>query len=176
MPWDRERYRREVLDPARRSGPPADLFVRYAFTGRPPAGKAFGDQVGEVVAEWNKYKSKPGWTKLIESLLGQHEALEHAGKLTPEAFLARRREELTAAAGKLDTLVSAENATHVGPAAVARLREAAGAGLSDEQVRSALAKAGITVIDRLPASPAHPAAQLRQARARTTEHRALAVR
>ncbi len=156
MAWDRERYRREVLDPARRSGPPADLFARYAFTGHPPAGKAFSDQVGEVVAEWNKYKSKPGWSKLIESLISQHEALEHAGKLTPEAFQARRREELAAAARKLDALVSAENATHVGPAAIARLREAAGAGLSDEQVRSALAKARITVIDRLPALPLTP--------------------
>jgi hypothetical protein len=156
VPWDRERYRREVLDPARRSGPPADLFVRYAFTARPPAGKAFGDQVGEVVAEWNKYKSKPGWGKLIESLITQHEALERAGKLTSEAFQARRREELQAAVRKLDALVSAENATHVGPAVIARLREAAGAGVSDEQVRGALAKAGITVVDRLPALPVTP--------------------
>ena len=33
MPWDREQYRLEVLEPARQAGnvPPADLYVRYGL-------------------------------------------------------------------------------------------------------------------------------------------------
>ncbi len=153
---DRERYRREVLDPARRSGPPADLFVRYGFTGRLPAEAAFRAQIDEVFGLWKTLKSKPGWGKLIEGLLAKHAELERAGELTPAAFQARRRKEQAQADRRLAELVQGENATHVGPAAVTRLRDAAGAGVDDTQVRQALAAARIKVVDRLPELPVTP--------------------
>jgi hypothetical protein len=156
---DREGYRREVLDPARRSGmPPADLFARYGFTGRPPAEAAFRTQVGEVAGLWKTYKSRPGWGTLIEGLLGQHDELKRAGQLTVAAFEARRRKTRAAAEQRLSGLVKGENATHVGPAAVARLRGLAGAGVDDDQVRRVLAAVGIKVVDPLPDLPATPPA------------------
>ncbi len=155
MAWDRERYRREVLGPARRSGPPADLFVRYGFTGQLPAGAAFRTQIDEVVGLWKTLKSKPGWGKLIEGLLTQHAALGEQ-ELTPAAFQALRGKEQAEAARRLDKLVKGETATHVGPAVVARLRDAAGAGVDDAQVRRALAAVSIKVIDRLPELPVSP--------------------
>jgi hypothetical protein len=154
MAWDQQRYRREVLDPARRSGPPADLFVRYGFRGGLPSGTAFRTQVAEVVGLWKSLRSKPGWGKLIDGLLAQHTELERGQELTPAAFQARRQRQQAEVSQRLAALISGENASHVGPATLARLRDAAGAG--EDQVRQALTAAGITVVDRLPDLPLSP--------------------
>ena len=70
MPWDRERYRREILDPARQSGRiPADLFIRYGFTAQLPGDAAFRSQIKQVVDLWRSLRLKPGWRKLTDALL-----------------------------------------------------------------------------------------------------------
>jgi hypothetical protein len=153
---DQQKYRAAVLGPARRAGPPADLFARYGFTAGLPADAAFLAQVTEVVSLWKSLRSKPGWGKLIDALLAQHADLERDRELTPAAFRARRKSLQAGASRRLDALISDENATHVGPATVARLREAVGAGADDEQVRRALSRAGITVVDHPPELPPGP--------------------
>ena len=159
MAWDSEKYRREVLGPARLARrPPADLFVRYGFTDQLPAEPAFIAQVAEVVREWKKLKSKPIWNKLIDELLNKHAELERAHQLTPDGFRIRRRQVQKDASQRLKELAGEENATHVGPAVVARLRDAVD-GADDVQVRQALAAADVKVIDRMPDLPAGPPAR-----------------
>ena len=154
MAFDQQRYRREVLDPARRSGPPADLFVRYGFQAGLPSDTVFRTQVAEVVSLWKSLRSKPGWSKLIDGLLAQHAELERGQELSPAAFQAHRQQHQAEVSRRLDALISGENASHVGPATIGRLRDAAGA--DEDQIRRALAAAGVTVVERLPELPLSP--------------------
>ena len=50
----------------------------------------------------------------------------------------------------------ADQATHVGPASVARLRDALGGGVSDDDVREALGRAGVQIVTQYPALPVKP--------------------
>ena len=100
--------------------------------------------------------SNERWRKLTDALLAEHAELDRTKDLTPAGFQRRRDKEQAEAARRLEKLVNLENATHVGPAALARLRDAVGGGIDDAQVRQALAAAGITVVDQLPELPAAP--------------------
>src|SRR5918999_4707766 len=132
MPLDRDRYRREVMDPARRAGnvPPVNLYVRYGLSGEEPDSQAFDARVAEVVAYWQELKNRRTHASLAEALIAAHAELERTRQLTPEAFAAlqedARQEQLT----RLTRLAEAEAAvaTCVGPAAGARVGEVAGGG------------------------------------------------
>ena len=54
MGWDPEKYRLEVLEPARQAGnvPPADLYVRYGLPGDISDARAFAKRIAEVVDYW----------------------------------------------------------------------------------------------------------------------------
>ena len=54
MAWDREAYRRDVLEPARQVGnvPSPDLYQRYELPADAADGDAVARQIAQVVAYW----------------------------------------------------------------------------------------------------------------------------
>jgi hypothetical protein len=138
VPWDRERYRLEVLEPARQRGnvPPADLYVRYGLPRGAAAQDAFSRQIGEVLTYWRELKNRRTYARLAETLIAAHAELERAGQLTPERLATRHREQRERLARLAATEAGA--ATHVGPSTVTRLRAALGMSVTDEEVAQAL--------------------------------------
>ena len=161
MAWDRERYLAEVLEPARLAGnvPPADLYLRYGLPRQIADQGLFGQRVAEVVACWKELTNRRKYASLAEALIREHAKLERAGPLTVKSLAERQADARKAQLERLASLAEAEAgaATHVGPAAVARLRDALGGGtVSDDDVRQALSRAGVTIIDQYPRLPAGP--------------------
>lgn len=160
MPWDPEQYRLEVLEPARRAGnvPSANLYLRYGLPGDISDPQAFAKRISEVLAYWQALKSKRTYARLAETLIAKHAELERAGRLTPAKFVElhahARREQTERLAGLADTEAGA--ATHVGPVTVARLRGAFGGSVTETEVRDALRKAGVRVVEQFPELPSLP--------------------
>ena len=159
MPWDRERYRLEVLEPARQRGnvPPADLYVRYGLPRDTTAPAAVARQIGEVVAYWRELKNRRTYARLADALIAAHAELQRTGQLTPERLATRHREQIDRLARLAATEAGA--ATHVGPGTVTRLRAALGQSVTDEDVFAALTKAGVRVVTTFPELPAAPHAR-----------------
>jgi hypothetical protein len=157
MAWERERYRLEVLEPARRAGniPPADLFARYGLPNVVSDRAAFDAQVGQALAYWRELRNKRTYAALATALLAAHAELDKSGALSPHGFAQQRERANREQLARLARLAQAEAgaATHVGPLTVARLRAAAGGGVSDAQVRKAITDAGVRVVDTLPRLP-----------------------
>lgn len=156
MPWDRERYRLEVLEPARQRGnvPPADLYVRYGLPRDTAAPAAAARQISEVVAYWRELRNRRTYARLAETLIAAHAELERTGQLTPERLATRHAEQIDMLARLADT--EARAATHVGPGTVTRLRAALGMSVTDEDVIAALTTAGVRVVTTFPELPAAP--------------------
>ncbi len=160
MRWDPEQYRLEVLEPARRAGnvPPADLYVRYGLPGDISDVRAFTERIAQVVAYWRALKSKRTYARLAETLIAKHAELERAGRLTPAKFVELQahahHEQTVRLSGLAETEAGA--ATHVGPVTVARLRGALGGSVTEAEVREALRKAGVRVVEEFPELPALP--------------------
>jgi hypothetical protein len=159
VPWDRERYRLEVLEPARQRGnvPTADLYVRYGLPRDTAAPAAVAAQISEVVAYWRELRNRRTYARLADTLIAAHAELERTGQLTPEKLATRHLEQIE----RLDRLAAAEAgaATHAGPATVARLRIALGASVTDAEVTAALTRAGVRVVTEFPWLPAAPHAR-----------------
>ena len=160
MPWDRERYIAEVLDPARRAGnvPPADLYVRYGLPRELTDQDAFDQQVERVVSLWGELEGRQTYASLAGKLLEQHGGFERAGRLTARSFAEYQADARKRQLEQLASLARSEAGawTHVGPAAVARLRDALGGAVSDDDVRQALGRAGVKIVDKYPAVPVKP--------------------
>ena len=131
MAWDREGYRRDVLDPARQSGnvPPPDCTCGTACRRDIGDPGAFAAQVAAVLGYWRELANSRTYAPLAQARCSPRTArLERDGPLTLQRFAARhaqaRRESLERLARLADTEAGA--ATHAGPATVARLRDAAG--------------------------------------------------
>jgi hypothetical protein len=158
--WDRERYRLEVLEPARRAGnvPPADLYLRYGLPPHVASERIFADRVAEVLTYWQELKTKRTYARLAETMIAAHAKLGQAGQLKLAAFAAHRKHEHQAQLAQLARLaeVEAGAATHVGPVTVARLRSALGGSVTEEQVRDALARSGVRVVGQFPELPVIP--------------------
>lgn len=156
MPWDRERYRLEVLEPARQRGnvPPADLYVRYGLPGDTAAPAAFASQISEVLGYWRELRNRRTYARLAEALIAAHAELERTGQLTPEKLATRHREQRERLARLATTEAGA--ATHVGPSTVTRLRTALAMSVTDREVAEALASAGVQVVEEFPPLPAVP--------------------
>jgi hypothetical protein len=154
--WDRERYRLEVLDPARQRGnvPPADLYVRYALPRDTAAPDAFARQISEVLGYWQELRNRRTYARLADTLIAAHAELERTGQLTPERLANRHREQIE----RLSRLAASEAgaATHVGLSTVTRLRAALGMSVTEEEVAQALASAGVRVVEEFPPLPGAP--------------------
>lgn len=162
MGWDPERYRLEVLEPARKAGnvPPADLYVRYGLPGHISDQKAFAERIAEVLAYWQAQKSKRTYARLAETLIAKHAELERTGRLTLRKFVELHADARREQTERLSRLAGNEAgaATHVGPVTVARLRGALGGSVTEAEVREALRKAGVRVVEQFPElpNPPHP--------------------
>ena len=160
MHLDREQYRLDVLERARRAGnvPPPDLYVRYGLSGDVSDQGAFARRIAEVIRYWQELKSKRTYARLAETLLAHHADLERSGRLTLDKFIELQTHAHHEQMERLSRLASVEAgaATHVGAVTVARLRGAAGGAVTEAEVHSSLAKAGVRVIEQFPSLPVRP--------------------
>jgi len=160
--WDRDRYRREVMDPARRAGgvPPPDLYVRYGVDpGAAPAG--FASQIRAVVGYWGELTGNLSYQQLARALLRAHAELEQDGPLTPARLAAHAAAARQEQARRLARMAEAEagSVTHAGPDTVLRLRDALGGQVTESDVAAALSQAGVRVTSAFPPLPAEPHAK-----------------
>ena len=160
MDWDREGYRRDVLDPARRSGnvPPPDLYVRYGLPGDIGDPGVFAAHIAAVLGYWRELVNSRTYAPLAQALITAHGTLDRNGRLTLRRFAEgqahARQESLERLTRLADTEAGA--ATHAGPATVTRLRDAAGGTVSDADVAAALQSAGVRVVTEFPSLPPAP--------------------
>lgn len=160
MRWDPDKYRQEVLDPARRAGnvPPDDLYLRYGMAADVRDQKAFDEQINAVADYWQTLKSRRSYQRLTETLLTKHAELKRAGRLTRQGFAEIQADAHRGQVEQLSRLARDEagRATHVGPITVAMLRGALRGTVTEAEVRAALSQAGVRVVDEFPELPAHP--------------------
>jgi len=158
--WDREGYRRDVLDPARRSGnvPPPDLYVRYGLPGDISDPGRFAEHIAAVLRYWRELANNRTYAPLAQALITAHGALERNGRLTPRRFAEGRAHARQESMERLRRLADTEAgaATHAGPATVTRLRDAAGGTVSNADVAAALRAAGVRVVREFPHLPPAP--------------------
>lgn len=169
MPFDQAAYRKTVLEPAKRAGnaPPADLLVRYGLTNSDlKSDNAFNARVAEVSNYWRNLNAGNNklFKKLLQALLAAHAELERRGELTPKAFRERQDAAVAAARARLGRKVStiAESVTCIPLTTLERLVEDGDGLLGEREVREALRKQGVSVIDppwEIPAGPPLPAAR-----------------
>lgn len=166
MTFDREQYRRDVLDPARKAGnaPPADLFARYALTpGVMSDGTAFTAHLAEVENYWRTLKQKATYRKLAEALLGAHEKLQRTGDLDRDTLRQRRAEMLQRARRRLEELVAdlVASSSCITPDTRDQLSGAFQGAIDKGAVNAALRQAGVRVVEpcELPTGP--PIAKLK---------------
>lgn len=161
--FDQERYRQEVLDPARKNQntPPADLFIRYGIdTDRLPRGEQFDAHLAAVVKYWQSLSQKITYRRLVEALNAAHKALQQARQLTVEHFAAER-DRLSAEVGrKLDEAVEdlAAGGPVVAASTVAKVAARLSGAVAESQLRELLSKRRVRVVDELwPLPEAMPA-------------------
>ncbi|WP_308166166.1 hypothetical protein [Actinomadura sp. NEAU-AAG7] len=165
-PFD-ERYRREVLEPAREAGdrPPDDLRARYALA-EPLAADAVAARVREVRRCWRRSRGQLKYRRLIDRLEAEHR------ELAP-LFAAAERGDPRPLADRLRG--AAERDARRGREARARLADAAGTlrmvapaeieaiartgGVPRTELEGAARVAGIAVRepDALPSAAPYPA-------------------
>lgn len=160
MPWDRERYCRDVLEPARQAGnvPPPDLYLRYGLPAGISSPAAFGDRIAEVLACWRDLDRRGRYQQIARALLTAHAELERDGPLTPARFAAHHRKARRNQATQLARLAAAEAgaATHAGPDTIRRLAAALDFPATDAEITQALGQAGVRVVAGFPELPAGP--------------------
>ncbi len=160
MPWDRERYCRDVLEPARQAGnvPPPDLYLRYGLPAGISSAAAFDRRVAEVLACWRDLDRRGRYQQIARALLTAHRELERAGPLTPARFAEHQRQARRKQAMQLARLAEVESgaATHAGPDTIKRLSAALDIPATDAEITEALGQAGVRVVAGFPALPAKP--------------------
>ncbi len=164
MAWDREAYRRDVLEPARQAGnvPPADLYQRYGLPADAPGGTV-AQWMAKVVTYWRELQSDLVLRTLAGRLLVAHGRLERAGPLTADRLAqlhAQHRELLRDRLARYAKAVAIEQAV-AGPDTVAKLASLLGRSVTDADVVTALQDSGVHVVQAFPVLPATPDAQLR---------------
>ena len=139
--------------------PPPDLYARYGLPNGISDRTAFDRQVAITFAYWQNSRAMGRrYASLASMLTAAHAELARAGRLTPEGFAASQADARKADRERLAALARGEAgaATHVGPDAVARLRDALGSAVGEADVIEALRQAGVTVVDAFPRLPARP--------------------
>ncbi len=162
MSWDRERYLADVLKPARRAGnvPPPDLYVRYGLPDDLHDPALFAERIAEVVALWQELTTTHTHTyiRLAETLIAAHHDLERSGRLTLGSFAEVHADARREQTERLTRLADAEAgaATHVGPAAMARIYKALGGAVTEAEIEVALSRSGIRIVREFPDLPTAP--------------------
>jgi hypothetical protein len=160
VPWDRDSYRRDVLEPARRAGnvPPADLYRRYGL----PADAADADvtdrQIARAVAYWQELRGDRVLGQLAGRLIVAHTEMQQDGPLTARRLAQLREQGRQQLREKLarQAKAVADGATHAGPETVENLLDVFGGSVTRSEVVAALREAGMEVVDAFPALPASP--------------------
>jgi hypothetical protein len=164
VPWERDSYRRNVLEPARQAGnvPPADLYQRYWLSADVRDAGTIGRQIDRVLAYWEELRSDRVLGPLAERLVVAHTEMTRDGPLTSERLARLSEQDRQRLRLKLDRLAEAvaSAATHAGPETVAKLLDALGGSLTSNDVVAALRRAGVEVLEAFPALPATPHPQL----------------
>jgi hypothetical protein len=160
VPWDRDSYRRNVLELARQAGnvPPADLYQRYGLPADTVGADAIGRRIAQVVAYWRELRSDRVLGPLAERLVVAHTEMERDGPLTAGKLARLSEEHRQQLREKLarQAVAIAGAATHAGPETVARLLGIFGGAVTRPEVEAALRDAGVEVVDTFPALPAVP--------------------
>lgn len=162
--FDAERYREEVLDPARKNGntPPPDLLLRYAVDpGRPPTGDAFDAHLTAVVKYWQQLGTQRRvYQKIVEALNAAHQKLRESGQLSAEHFLAEQKRVVQETGRALDELVKELSSDPVVAASALAVAAAPLGGAAVEaKLRELLARRRIRVVDELWPLPDAPPAK-----------------
>ncbi|MDQ6920228.1 MAG: hypothetical protein M3170_01340, partial [Candidatus Dormibacteraeota bacterium] len=159
MGFHADRYRKEVLDPARARGnrPPADLIARYAL-GQPVPD--FQAHVEQVVGYWRGQAASMSYSKLAQALLVAHAELKASGDLASREDLIRRaeregervRERLSKRARDLAGAYSCAS-----PVMIAAIVDDFGGLVDAVAVRAALQQHDVRVAEPVPLPDAKPA-------------------
>src|SRR3954464_9764344 len=108
--FDPDRYRQEVLEPARRLGGilPADLLHRYAVPEQAEADpEVFDAHVTGILKHWRALKQKRVYGAIATGLLAAHADLAASGRVTYSYFAHCRDEDRAAARASLEAMVTA---------------------------------------------------------------------
>ena len=163
--FDPDRYREQVLEPARKLGGvlPADLLLRYAVPDRIARDdEAFAAHVAGILKHWRALKQKRVYAGLAAGLLAAHAELAAAGKVSYKHFAQRRADEKASAMQSLDRMAAAVAATTtiVDRSRVSSLGALLRGSLSDQTVEETLLKHRIAIVEQrweLPDPPPGPA-------------------
>ena len=157
--FDQERYRTAVLNPAVAAGntPPADLFVRYGFTGTPSPAD-FDAQVEAVAKFWGTLALKMAYRSVAEIMIAAHKELKRSGRLTLEHFVQERDRHAKAAGERIQEAVAdlVASGTVVAASAVAAVAARLGGAQAESELRDGLRRARVRVIDELWPLPMSP--------------------
>ncbi|AEV89082.1 hypothetical protein ACWT_8073 [Actinoplanes sp. SE50] len=164
--FDAERYRDEVLDPARRNGntPPADLCRRYALDpARLPRGAAFDAHVTTVVKYWQALGAQRiAYRKIVDALNAAHQRLREQDRLTAEHFRTERERTARETGRQLDEIVKElAGDPVVSAAALASAAAPLGGAAVEAQLRELLGRRRVRVADELWPLPETPPARAR---------------
>ena len=150
--FDQARYRRDVLEPARKSGvPPPDLMTRYAVSAsmeRSPA--AFDTRIAEVVRYWRGLQQQIVFKPLAVALLAAHATLKDEGRLSYPSFARQRAGRRQQAQSALTTTVRqiAASTQAVPRSTLSLLCGECGGLLSEEAIQGEFARHQVAIVDQ----------------------------
>lgn len=165
MAFDAERYRREVLDPARAAGnrPTDDLMLRYQLPSTLDAERV-RTAVAEVIAHWRQQRGKLAYRDVIQRLETEHHELAPilAGptqKLQREIDDRRRKKDARSDEMVRELTGYAEVTSMISPSMVDQL---AARGFDKTLVREQVRNRGLELRtpDDVPTAPPVPTPQL----------------
>ncbi len=159
--FDRARYRRDVLEPARKRGniPPPDLIIRYAVSpGMERDAAAFAARVAEVVKYWRGLQQQIVFKPLAVALLAAHARLKDAGQLSYAHFARQQGAERAEALSKLEATVKDIAATTpaVLRSTLSLLYDECGGILSEEAIQGQFTAHQVAVVDQVWTLPTRP--------------------
>ncbi|MBE3002318.1 hypothetical protein IDM40_26985 [Nocardiopsis sp. HNM0947] len=160
MSWDardRRRYEDEVLAPARREGPPADLFVRYGIgpdleqrLRTDP--EAFTEHVERVCTHWRGLRlRRRALKKVLVDLVAAHDRLERSGRLSHEHFAAVREQDRGRAAREWGEVAGSLTTSLLERAELRGMIRSV--GIDEPHAEQVLADRGVRVVEELPLLP-----------------------
>ena len=159
--FDEARYRKDVLDPARKAGnvPPPDLMTRYAVSAAMAGNAAaFHARVTEVVKCWRGLQQEIVFRPLAVALLAAHARLKDAGELSYASFERQQTADRDEAVAGLEAKIKdiAASTPAVLRSMVSWLQREYHDLIGEATIASQLASHQVTVIDHPWVLPARP--------------------